>query len=113
VQIDESDMEQTTNTARQKDVVCFFCSHRKEAEMVNYTVTVLWDEEAALWAVVDSNVPGLNAEAATQVEMIALLQIMIPELVELNGMAQQMGGNDCKVPAELIWQQSQMLALGC
>lgn len=78
-----------------------------------YKVTVMWDAEADLWVVVDSNVPGLNAEAASQNEMVALLKVMIPELVELNGLALAGAGNDGEVPAELIWQQSQMLALGC
>lgn len=76
-----------------------------------FKVTAMWDQEVDLWVVVDSNVPGLNAEAATQNEMVALLQQMIPELVELNGLESMGGKNGREVPAVLIWQQSQMLSL--
>lgn len=76
-----------------------------------FKVTAMWDQEVDLWVVVDSNVPGLNAEAATQNEMVALLQQMIPELIELNGLESMGGKNGREVPAVLIWQQSQMLAL--
>lgn len=45
---------------------------------------VAYDEEAQVWFVNDSDVPGLNAEAESQEELRLKLLAMIPELLELN-----------------------------
>jgi predicted RNase H-like HicB family nuclease len=50
-----------------------------------YTVTCLWDDEARVWYVAESDVPGLVTEADTIEEMERKLLDMIPELLELNG----------------------------
>ena len=44
-----------------------------------------WDGEASVWYVAQSDVPGLVAEADTIPELLSLLDTLIPELVELNG----------------------------
>ena len=50
-----------------------------------YYVRADWDEEAEVWYVSQSDVPGLVAEAETAEKLIALLNELIPELLELNG----------------------------
>ncbi|MBX3706823.1 MAG: DUF1902 domain-containing protein [Pseudomonadales bacterium] len=49
-----------------------------------YAVTVLWDPDASVWYVADSNVPGLATEADTLEQMERKLAVMIPELLALN-----------------------------
>lgn len=49
-----------------------------------FNVTVEWDEEASVWYVSDSDVPGLVAEAATLDDIREKLSVLVPELVTLN-----------------------------
>jgi len=51
---------------------------------VSYTITCRWDDEAGVWYVEESDVPGLATEAPTLDEMERKLLTMIPELLELN-----------------------------
>ncbi len=44
-----------------------------------------WDDEAKVWRVSHTDVPGLAAEADSVGELLDLLDTLIPELVELNG----------------------------
>ncbi len=43
-----------------------------------------WDDEARVWYVEESNVPGLAAEAPTVEALDALLDVRVPELLALN-----------------------------
>lgn len=43
-----------------------------------------WDEEAKVWFVVESDIPGLAAEGATAEELEAKLSVIVPELAALN-----------------------------
>ncbi len=47
-------------------------------------INAFWDDEAAVWVAASNDVPGLITEAATMESLIERLQIMIPELMELN-----------------------------
>ena len=47
-------------------------------------VRAQWDEEARVWFVVESDIPGLVAEGATADELKAKLGVIVPELVFLN-----------------------------
>jgi len=69
-----------------------------------YTVTCHWDEEAQVWFVADSNVPGLATEAATVEELERKLLVMVPELLGLNSSADSRGD----VPFELIARKSEL-----
>jgi len=62
-----------------------------------YFVKADWDEDAGVWSVSNTDVPGLAAEAATPEALLALLNTLIPELVELNG-----GGADPSIPYSLM-----------
>lgn len=50
-----------------------------------FFIKILWDEEAKVWSIVDSDVPGLVAEAPSQAALLAKIRILVPELLELNG----------------------------
>jgi len=48
------------------------------------TVTALWDPEARVWVAESADVPGLVAEADTFDALATELELLIPELLELN-----------------------------
>lgn len=52
--------------------------------MKPYEVRVAWDSEAKVWYVAESNVPGLAGEADSVENMIKLLQVRVPEMLEEN-----------------------------
>jgi len=43
-----------------------------------------WDDEAQVWIATSDDVPGLITEAASYGALLKRLQILIPELMELN-----------------------------
>jgi predicted RNase H-like HicB family nuclease len=51
---------------------------------MKFTINVQWDDEAHVWYVQDSDVPGLVAEAPTVEALQSLLSVRVPELLELN-----------------------------
>ncbi len=48
------------------------------------TVNAFWDDEASVWVAESDDVPGLITEAETLEELSTKLEILIPELLELN-----------------------------
>ena len=44
-----------------------------------------WDDDAQVWVAVGEDVPGLATEAPTIEALMAKLEVMVPELLELNG----------------------------
>ena len=61
----------------------------------------MYDAEAQVWVAESDDVPGLITEADTYPELFAKLQVMIPELIELNE------GSDGEAPVELITRMPQ------
>lgn len=49
-----------------------------------FTIHCEWDEEAGVWYVADSNVPGLAAEGRTLEAIQAVLIERVPELLRVN-----------------------------
>lgn len=49
-----------------------------------FTVKAMWDEEAGVWSVFESDVPGLVAEAESIPALAEKLRILVPEMLELN-----------------------------
>lgn len=47
-------------------------------------LNILYDPEANVWVITDSNLPGLVAEASTLEQLGSKLDVIIPELIELN-----------------------------
>jgi len=56
-----------------------------------------WDEEAGVWVATSDDVPGLVTEAGTLEALSAKLEIMVPELLQANGVPL-----DAEVPYELL-----------
>jgi len=50
-----------------------------------YVVRVTWDDEAKVWVAVSDDVPGLVTEAADIDALIKKLCVMVPEMLEANG----------------------------
>ena len=50
-------------------------------------VRALWDDEARVWVADSDDVPGLITEAGTIEELRDKLVVMIPELLEANGVS--------------------------
>jgi hypothetical protein len=50
-----------------------------------YRVTAEWDSESGVWVAESDDVPGLIAEAASPNLLREKLRLLIPELLELNG----------------------------
>jgi predicted RNase H-like HicB family nuclease len=53
--------------------------------MDTWRVTAFWDEEAKVWVAESDEVPGLATEAPTLEGLVEKLKVMIPELLDLNG----------------------------
>lgn len=78
--------------------------------MRQFRVDVRQDHEAGVWYVEHSDVPGLATEADTFEHLLAKLEVMIPELIELN----EPDGDDGEtvdVPFELIAHASARIRL--
>ncbi|GAA6733611.1 DUF1902 domain-containing protein [Thermus oshimai] len=65
-------------------------------------VQALWDGEAGVWVAESDDVPGLATEAATLEELLAKLAVMVPELLEENGVA-------LELPVELRLEATRLL----
>jgi predicted RNase H-like HicB family nuclease len=60
-------------------------------------IRVEWDEEALVWVATSDDVPGLATEESSIERLIEKLKIIIPELLEANGIAQEY-----EIPFEII-----------
>ena len=56
-----------------------------------------WDDEADVWVATSDDVPGLATEETSMEDLVAKLKVMIPELLEANGLAKP-----GEVPFELL-----------
>lgn len=75
-----------------------------------FTIHCEWDEEASVWYVADSDVPGLAAEAPTAEAMQAVLIERVPELLRENAP----NFEPCtQVPFELLLKRSGSVRLPC
>jgi predicted RNase H-like HicB family nuclease len=68
-------------------------------------VHAAWDAEAGVWVATSDDVPGLATEAETTEALIAKLRTLIPELLELNGVAAPR-----PVPFELLTRRFEFAA---
>jgi len=50
-----------------------------------YEILAQWDSEAGVWVAESDDVPGLVAEAGSPNILAQKLRVLIPELLELNG----------------------------
>jgi predicted RNase H-like HicB family nuclease len=54
--------------------------------MAPYQVKAEWDDEASVWVASSDDVPGLATGADTLEQLIEKLKVVIPELLEANGL---------------------------
>jgi len=54
--------------------------------MSSYHVNAEWDEEARVWVASSEDVPGLATGADTLEGLIEKLKVVVPELLEANGL---------------------------
>ena len=71
--------------------------------MREFKVTAFWDPEASVWVAESEEVPGLVTEAYTVEQLVAKLRVMVPELLEANGVLET-GVED--VPIRLIAERA-------
>jgi predicted RNase H-like HicB family nuclease len=76
--------------------------------MKTHFVHCEWDDEAKVWFVAHSTVPGLATEAGDPAELLKKLRVLIAELLELNVGD---GSPVQEVPVELLWQGQQRFTL--
>ena len=65
------------------------------------TVHAIWDDEAQVWVATSEDVPGLVTEASTLERLADKLKILIPELLDANGIS---GGEE--VPFHLLGEMN-------
>jgi hypothetical protein len=67
-------------------------------------VTAAWDREADVHVATSEGVPGLVLEAASLKEMVDKLQLIVPELLELNGNTASIldSGHDCETVLPMV-----------
>jgi len=56
-----------------------------ELDSQAYMISAFWDAEAAVWVASSDDVPGLVTEADTMEQLVAKLKLLIPDLLEANG----------------------------
>lgn len=69
-----------------------------QQEVIN--VKAVWDKEADVWVATSNDVPGLITESGTVEELISKLKILIPELLEANGIINH--GEETEIPFNLL-----------
>ena len=72
-------------------------------------VNAYWDAEAEVWSASSDDVPGLAIEAATVELLRERLKVIVPELLELNGLMPD-PGHHC-IPLSLLAQSREQIAL--
>ena len=73
------------------------------------TVKAEWDPEAKVWVATSDDVAGLITEADTVEALAEKLSVMIPELLEANGILA--GSAAREVPISLIAHREQVISL--
>jgi predicted RNase H-like HicB family nuclease len=77
-----------------------------------YIVNAFWDPEAKVWVATSDDVPGLATEASDVDKLIKKLRVMIPELLEANGLLPPKRGRAARdVPFEVRAQYHEHLRL--
>ena len=70
-------------------------------------VEAIWDEEARVWVATNDDVPGLITEADTSEQLIKKLQVLIPELLEANGLINRHERGE--IPFHLLSKRTEMI----
>jgi predicted RNase H-like HicB family nuclease len=65
-----------------------------------------WDEEARVWVASSDDVPGLITEGDTLEGLVDKLKVMIPDLLEANGTAEEK-----EVPFEILTRRFEIVQM--
>ncbi|GHS85787.1 antitoxin HicB [Synergistales bacterium] len=57
--------------------------------MTEYLITLLWDNEAAVWVATSGDIPGLVLESGSLDALIEHVCFAAPELLAMNGTAHE------------------------
>lgn len=74
-------------------------------------IEATWDADAAVWVAESADVPGLATEAETVEALIEKLRIVVPELLEANGI--QLPTVDHELPFDVIASRHESVRLAC
>jgi predicted RNase H-like HicB family nuclease len=77
--------------------------------LVEIKVNAEWDAEANVWVATSDDVPGLVTEADTLEDLQKKLAIMVPELLEANGIL--VDSDIREIPLNLIAHREQRILL--
>jgi predicted RNase H-like HicB family nuclease len=55
--------------------------------VATYRIEASWDPEAKVWVATSEDVPGLATEAATVEDLTRKLRVLVPELLDANGVS--------------------------
>lgn len=76
---------------------------KKTSIVVNAT----WDEDAKVWFAQSADILGLATEADTLESLRQKVLVMIPELIELNGLETDLSN----IPVRIVAEQSALVAI--
>ena len=76
---------------------------------ISILVRATWDDEANVWVAESSDITGLATEASTLEELRTKILVMIPELVELNGLQSDLP----EIPVHIMAEQSTRVKNPC
>jgi predicted RNase H-like HicB family nuclease len=71
-----------------------------------FQVRAEWDPDARVWVATSEDVPGLVTEADTVEALMSKLRVMVPELLEDNGL---LDGEHGEVPFELLARRQESI----
>nr|VFJ68999.1 MAG: protein of unknown function (DUF1902) [Candidatus Kentron sp. DK]VFJ69540.1 MAG: protein of unknown function (DUF1902) [Candidatus Kentron sp. DK] len=70
-------------------------------------VKAIWDDEAKVWVAESDDVPGLVTEASAWDRLMEKLRVLIPELLEANGMLEE--GAESEIPFHLLSERRETI----
>jgi len=70
-------------------------SHRRDTALIETRCIIrsMWDGEAGVWVATSEDVPGLVAEADSIDALSDKLEVLVPELLLVNGLCQRQGAS--------------------
>ena len=75
-------------------------------QTTTYEIHAFWDQEAQVWVAESDQVPGLITESETMEQLIQKLQVLIPELLEANGLLR--GNTSPEIPFHVLSERLEM-----
>ncbi len=80
-------------------------------QLPTFHVSAIWDSEAKVWVATSDDIPGLATEAGTAEELEEKLKVMIPEILQENGILD--GCVEREIPFQLHKERDDELFAPC